>query len=56
MPSATAKTEYRRHLRKQNAGKKARRQRENTGSTPVFPVHTPQADANAAEKAQAKSE
>jgi len=50
MTSNTAVTEYRRELRKQNAGKAARRARENKGSTPVFPVHTPEADANAAAK------
>ena len=48
--SNTAQTEYRRMIRHRNAGKKARRARENEGSTPVFPVHTPEADANAAAK------
>ncbi len=50
MASNTAVTEYRRKLRKANAGKAARRSRENKGSTPVFPVHTPEADAIAAAK------
>ena len=50
MASNTAVTEYRRKLRKANAGKAARRTRENRGSTPVFPVHTPEADAIAAAK------
>ncbi|MES2640099.1 MAG: hypothetical protein V4850_11470 [Myxococcota bacterium] len=52
MASATAQTEYRRKLRKKNAGVKARRARENKGTTPVFPLHTPEADANAAAKSQ----
>ncbi|MDP2316096.1 MAG: hypothetical protein Q8P41_24580 [Pseudomonadota bacterium] len=52
MASATAQTEYRRKLRKKNAGTKARRARENKGTTPVFPVHTPEADANAAAKSE----
>ena len=47
MASNTAVTEYRRKLRKANAGKAARRVRENRGSTPAFPVHTPEADQNA---------
>ncbi len=51
MASATAQTEYRRMLRRKNAGHKARRARENKGSTPVFPVHTPEADANAVKAA-----
>lgn len=55
MASNTAVTEYRRKLRKANAGKAARRLRENRGSTPVFPVHTPDADRNAAAKVEAKS-
>lgn len=50
MASKTAQTEYRRMLRKKNAGKQARRTRNNQGTTPVFPVHTPEADANAAAK------
>ncbi|MSP55602.1 MAG: hypothetical protein EXR69_08370 [Myxococcales bacterium] len=48
MASNTAVTEYRRKLRKANAGKAARRLRENMGTTPVFPVHTVEADQNAA--------
>ncbi|MDP2309023.1 MAG: hypothetical protein Q8P18_23570 [Pseudomonadota bacterium] len=52
MASSTAQTEYRRKLRRKNAGVKARRARENKGTTPVFPIHTPEADANAAAKSQ----
>lgn len=51
MASKTAQTEFRRMLRKKNAGKQARRDRNNKGTTPPFPVHTPEADANAAAKA-----
>lgn len=54
MASATAQTEYRRKLRRKNAGRKARRERDNKGSTPAFPVHTPDSDANAAAKAKKK--
>ncbi len=50
MASKTNQTSVRRELRKDNAGRTARNQRENRGSTPVFPVHTPEADANAAAK------
>ena len=53
MPSATAQTEYRRKLRRQNAGRKARNARSNHGSTPEFPLHTTQAVANAKEKDEA---
>jgi hypothetical protein len=52
MASKTAQTTFRRMLRNKNAGKQARRDRENKGSTPAFPLHTAQAEANAAEKAQ----
>jgi hypothetical protein len=50
MASKTALTELRREIRKKNAGRKARNARENKGSTPVFPVHTPEADQNAEAK------
>ncbi|MFN7143298.1 MAG: hypothetical protein ACK4YP_05945 [Myxococcota bacterium] len=50
MASKTAQTEYRRMLRRKNAGTQARRDRNNQGTTPSFPVHTPEADANAAAK------
>ncbi len=50
MASNTAVTEYRRKLRKMNAGKQARRTRENVGSTQVFPIHTAEADQNAANR------
>lgn len=50
MASNTAQTEYRRMIRRKNAGKKARRTRENKGTTPPFPLHTPEAEATAAAK------
>lgn len=52
MASNTAQTTFRRELRKKNAGRKARNQRNNAGSTPVFPVHTPEAVQNAEKKAK----
>jgi hypothetical protein len=52
MASKTANTTLRRELRKKNAGKKARNQRANRGSTPAFPVHSAEAVKNAAEKAK----
>ena len=45
MASKTAQTEYRRMLRKKNMGKKARRVRNNQGSTPKFPVHVEKTEA-----------
>ncbi len=47
MASNTKVTEYRRKLRRAKAGRKAKNQRANHGTTPVFPIHTPEADANA---------
>jgi len=52
MASKTAQTEYRRFLRRKNAGRAARRLRENKGSTPLFPLHTPEADAAAPAEAK----
>ncbi|MEN9786412.1 MAG: hypothetical protein RLZZ299_1676 [Pseudomonadota bacterium] len=52
MASKTAQTTFRRMLRNKNAGKQARRDRANKGTTPAFPLHTAQAEANAAEKAK----
>ena len=49
MASKTALTELRREIRKKNAGRKARNQRENRGTTPACPLHTADAVANAAE-------
>ncbi|MBK7755431.1 MAG: hypothetical protein IPO67_05915 [Deltaproteobacteria bacterium] len=50
MPSNTKVTQYRRKLRNMNAGRKAKNYRANHGTTPVFPIHTPEADANAEAK------
>jgi hypothetical protein len=47
MASNTRVTEYRRKIRKANANRKAKNHRANHGTTPVFPIHTPEADANA---------
>lgn len=48
MSSNTKQTEFRRKLRQKNAGRKRKNALENKGTTPVFPVHTPEADANEA--------
>jgi hypothetical protein len=50
VPSNTKVTQYRRKLRNMNAGRKAKNYRANHGTTPVFPIHTPEADANAEAK------
>jgi hypothetical protein len=47
MASKTAVTEFRRHIRRKNAGADRKRKLENKGTTPVFPIHTAEADANA---------
>ena len=47
MASRTAVTEYRRARRAQNAGKEGKKERRSKGTTPPFPVHTPEVDAKA---------
>ncbi len=47
MASKTAVTEFRRHIRNKNAGRERKAALRNKGSTPVFPIHTAEADANA---------
>ncbi len=47
MASKTAVTEYRRQTRRKNAGRDRKAALRNKGTTPVFPIHTPEADANA---------
>ena len=46
MPSDTQQTKYRRKLRRAKAGRDNKRKRRQ-GTTPAFPIHTPEADANA---------
>lgn len=45
MASKTAQTEFRRMLRRKNAGKKDRRVRTNKGTTPAFPIHPAKAES-----------
>jgi hypothetical protein len=52
MASKTKTTEFRRHIRNRNAGRKRKNQLENYGSTPAFPLHTAEADANAPQEAK----
>ncbi len=47
MASFTKITRFRRKLREKNAGRKAKNHRANHGTTPAFPIHTPEVDANA---------
>jgi hypothetical protein len=47
MASETQTTRFKRKLRKANAGRRGKAARRNQGSTPSFPLHTPEADANA---------
>ena len=54
MASKTAVTQYRRKLRAKNFNKRARRARENKGTTPAFAIHTPEADAAAPVQAKKK--
>lgn len=55
MASDTQKTEYRRSIRKDKMGKERKRFARNHGSTPAFPLHTPEADANAPDQAKPTS-
>jgi hypothetical protein len=47
MASRTAVTEYRRARRHKNAGQDNKKARRNKGTTPPFPIHTPEVDAKA---------
>jgi hypothetical protein len=47
MASKTAQTEYRRAMRHKAMGHARKKQLHIHGTTPSFPVHTPEADANA---------
>lgn len=51
MSSATKQTQYRRSIRKDNAGRERKAALRNHGTTPAFPIHTPEADANAPDQA-----
>jgi hypothetical protein len=52
MASNTKQTSFRRKQRALKAGRKAKNARENNGTTPKFPIHTPEADANAPQQAK----
>lgn len=47
MASNTKETQNKRDARKGQMGRARKAALRNKGSTPVFPVHTPEADANA---------
>jgi len=47
MSSNSKQTKFRRALRLKKSGRKAKNARTNHGTTPAFPIHTPEADANA---------
>jgi len=51
MASNSKQTKFRRALRASKAGRKAKNKRTNHGTTPIFPIHTPEADANAPNQA-----
>lgn len=51
MASNAKQTKFRRKLRRAKAGRAAKNHREKYGTTPVFPIHTPEADANAPQEA-----
>ncbi len=52
MASLTQTTRFKRKLRKKNAGKKRKARARNVGTTPAFPIHTPEADSNAPNQAK----
>jgi hypothetical protein len=47
MASKTAETWVKRERRRKNAGKARKAKLRNQGSTPPFPIHTPEIDASA---------
>ena len=47
MATLTKITKFRRKLRKAKAGKDRKTAARRDGSTPAFPIHTPEVDANA---------
>ncbi len=47
MASNTQETRFKRRLRRKNMGKERKRRLRIDGTTPAFPIHTPEADANA---------
>jgi hypothetical protein len=47
MASKTAETWAKRERRRKNAGRARKAKLRNQGSTPVFPIHTPEIDAAA---------
>ncbi len=52
MPSTSQQTSHRRKLRRSKAGRARKRAQALHGTTPAFPVHTPEADANAPNQAR----
>ena len=47
MATVTKITEFRRSLRRAKAGKERKTRARIDGTTPKFPIHTPEVDANA---------
>jgi len=47
MASRTQETRFKRKTRRSNAGKARKARLNNYGTTPKFPIHTDEADANA---------
>ena len=47
MASNTKQTRFRRKIRRGNMGRDRKARLERDGTTPSFPIHTPEADANA---------
>ncbi len=45
MASNTQETEFKRHIRRKNMGRNRKRLLRSRGTTPAFPIHTPEADA-----------
>jgi len=47
MPTNTKKTKFRRKLRRAKMGADRKAHNRNHGTTPAFPIHTPEVDAKA---------
>lgn len=52
MASNTQETRFKRKQRRSKMGRAAKARRANHGTTPVFPIHTPEADALAPNQAR----
>ena len=56
MASNTTETRFKRKQRRKKMGKDRKTRLQNQGTTPSFPIHTPEADANAPDQVSPKQD